>query len=155
MVEGEWERLFLIRELFADRLTFYHTGLSPIENTDGTTTTLQRQLETFYASLSRYGYKGPMPANWIEAFVDLINLLEQKDDERQVVFLDELPWMDTARSGFMTAFEHFWNGWGAGRSNLMLIVCGSSTSWINDNIINNNGGLYNRITSELLFSLFH
>ncbi|MGI6223510.1 MAG: AAA family ATPase [Prevotella sp.] len=147
-------KTFLIRELFSDRLTFYHTGLSPVENGDGTKTILQRQLETFYASLSRYGYHGAMPSNWIEALNCLIHLLEQKGGERQVVFLDELPWIDTAKSGFMTAFEHFWNGWGAGRSNLMLVVCGSSTSWINDNIINNHGGLYNRITAEIALQPF-
>jgi hypothetical protein len=48
--------------------------------------------------------------------------------KRKVVFLDELPWMDTPKSGFLTAFEHFWNGWGAGREDIFLIVCGSATS---------------------------
>jgi AAA+ ATPase superfamily predicted ATPase len=142
-------KTFLVRELFSDRMTFYHTGLSPAERENEAKTILQRQLEVFFASLVAYGYQGPMPSNWIEAFNRLRALLVQKGGERQVVFLDELPWMDTARSGFMSAFEHFWNGWGAGQSNLMLIVCGSSTSWINDHIINNHGGLYNRITSEI------
>ena len=65
--------------------------------------------------------------------------LEDIDDgSRQLVFLDELPWMDTPRSGFMTAFEEFWNTWGCHRDNLMVVVCGSANSWILDNLINNH-----------------
>ena len=83
----------------------------------------------------------------------LINLLASKSkDKRQVVFIDEMPWMDTPRSGFITAFEHFWNGWAAGQDNLMLIVCGSASSWISDNLINSYGGLYDRVTCEIQLS---
>lgn len=62
--------------------------------------------------------------------------------------------MDTPSSGFITALEHFWNDWAAHRSNLMFIVCGSATSYIIDNVINNTGGLYNRITHPMLISPF-
>ncbi len=85
----------------------------------------------------------------------LEKFLEQKDDgSRQVVFLDELPWLDTPRSGFLRAFEGFWNIWGCHRDNLMVIICGSANSWILDNLINNHGGLYNRVTYELKLSPF-
>ena len=76
------------------------------------------------------------------------------DGKRQVVFLDELPWMDTPRSGFVTALEGFWNGWACHRHNMMLVVCGSATSWILDNLINNHGGLYGRLTYESKLSPF-
>ncbi len=143
-------KTFLVRELFADEFAFYHTGLSPFELQDNAANLRELQLSNFYSSLLRYGYTGIRPTDWLNAFDALIELLEQKgNEERQLVFIDELPWMDTARSGFITAFEHFWNGWGAGRSNLMLIVCGSSTSWITDKIINNKGGLFNRTTYEI------
>ena len=66
-----------------------------------------------------------------------------------VVFIDEMPWLDTPRAGFMSAFEHFWNGWGAGKHNLLLIVCGSATTWMLDKLIHNTGGLYGRTTREL------
>ncbi len=143
-------KTFLIRELFADQFTFYHTGLSPFELKDSTQRLKKLQLDNFYSSLSRYGYVGPCPTDWLQAFDALINLLESKSGNgRQVVFIDELPWMDTHKSGFVTAFEHFWNGWGAGREELMLIICGSSMSWINDKIINNKGGLFNRTSYEI------
>lgn len=76
------------------------------------------------------------------------------DGSRQVVFLDELPWLDTPRSGFMTAFEGFWNTWGCHRDNLMVVVCGSANSWMLDNLINNHGGLYNRVTYEIKLAPF-
>ena len=76
------------------------------------------------------------------------------DGTRQVVFLDELPWMDTPRSGFITALEAFWNGWACHRDNLMLIVCGSATSWMTDKLINNYGGLYGRLTCQMKLSPF-
>lgn len=137
-------KTFLVREVFDGMMTFCHTGLSPAELSNEGGGLLSMQLANFYSSLVRYGYQGTPPATWLEAFDKLIGLLEAKGkDERQLVFIDELPWMDTPRSFFVSAFEHFWNGWGAGRSNLMLVVCGSSTSWINDKIINNKGGLYN------------
>ena len=60
-----------------------------------------------------------------------------------------MPWMDTARSGFLTALEAFWNGWGNMRHNLLLVVCGSATSWMLDNLINNTGGLYGRLTGVI------
>lgn len=141
-------KTFLVRELFANRLAFYHTGLSPVE-LDDERTSVQQQIEAFYSSLSRYGYEGPMPKNWLQAFDALIALLEAKSRKRLVVFIDEMPWMDTARSGFVTAFEHFWNGWGAGQTSLMLIACGSATAWMTSKIINSHGGLFNRITCEI------
>lgn len=91
----------------------------------------------------------------MEAFEMLIDLLESNGmKRRRVIFLDEMPWMDTPRSGFMTAFEHFWNGWASGKNNLILIVCGSATSWINDTLINNHGGLFDRVTRSVHLSAF-
>lgn len=143
-------KTFLIREMFSDEFTFYHTGLSPYELEDNPGRLKKLQLENFYSSLSRYGYSGPCPKDWLKAFHALIGLLESSPKNgRQLVFIDELPWMDTHKSGFLTAFEHFWNGWGAGRENLMLIICGSSMSWISDKIINNRGGLFNRTSYEI------
>lgn len=142
-------KTFLVREMFDGKLSFYHTALSPYELNGQKLK--EKQLSNFYSSLIRCGGKpANIPTDWLEAFDSLIALLEAKGDrERQVVFIDELPWMDTPRSGFITALEHFWNGWGAGRENLMLIVCGSATSWISDKLLNNKGGLFDRTTDEI------
>ena len=99
------------------------------------------------------GYK--MPKSWMEAFFLLEQLLQGQDKgERQVIFIDELPWMDTPRSGFLPAFENFRNGWCSGRDNIMFVVCGSATSWILSNLSRSKGGLYGRLTAEIKLSPF-
>ena len=55
-----------------------------------------------------------------------------------------MPWLDNQKSDFLPAFEYFWNSFGAAKNNLMLIVCGSASSWLVDNIDHNKGGLFNR-----------
>ena len=147
-------KTFLIREFFKDKMCFYHTGIS---NIDGAGNSLkERQLSAFASTLQRYGAEiDSIPKDWFSAFRLLTDYLETKLKEgRQVVFIDEMPWMDTPRAGFMPAFENFWNGWASGQENLMLIVCGSATSWIQDNLINNHGGLYDRVTWEIPLAPF-
>lgn len=147
-------KTYLVNETFRERITFHHAGLSPVEgNRSGL---LKEQLEHFYYSLLMQGMKrSHRPASWLEAFFMLEQLLVQLDDgSRQIVFLDELPWLDTPRSGFITAFEGFWNNWGCSRHNLMVIVCGSANSWILNKLINNHGGLYNRVTCQIKLEPF-
>lgn len=142
-------KTYLVDETFAGRITFRHAGLSPAdEDSKGL---LRLQLEHFYNSLDIQGMeKCDKPTNWLDAFLLLEKFLQAKDDgNRQVVFLDELPWLDTPKSGFIRAFEAFWNTWGCHRKNLMVIVCGSANSWIQDKLINSHGGLYNRVTYEI------
>lgn len=148
-------KTFLIKETLKGKFTFYHSGLSPIDDS-GRKSSLKDQLESFYFSMVRAGLNETgRPKTWIEAFFMLETLLEDIDDgNRQVVFIDELPWMDTPKSGFLPAFESFWNEWGTGRDNLMLIVCGSATSWMLKHISDSKGGLYNRTTLEIHLSPF-
>ncbi|MBQ6227277.1 MAG: ATP-binding protein [Prevotella sp.] len=147
-------KTYLVKELFKDRFTFWHTGLSPYDRERKFL--MRDQLQAFYYSLQDYGLTGEScPKSWLEAFRLLERLLIQKNDgKRLLVFIDELPWMDTARSRFIPAFEHFWNGWAVKHDNIMLIVCGSATTWMTDNVINNKGGLYNRLTTEIRLNPF-
>ncbi len=148
-------KTFLIKQAFKDRITFQHTGVSPVDQ-EGERNRMKTQLESFYFSLLNQGLEGVrMPKTWMEAFFLLEQLLTQLDNgSRQVIFLDELPWLDTPRSGFLPAFENFWNGWCSGRDNIMLIVCGSATSWILGNLTHSKGGLYGRLTDEIKLSPF-
>ncbi len=148
-------KTFLIKQALKDRITFQHTGVSPVDQ-DGNKSRMKVQLESFYYSLLNHGLEGyKTPQSWMEAFFQLEQLLQNIDNgERQVVFIDELPWMDTPRSGFLPAFESFWNGWCSGRDNIMLVVCGSATSWILSNLSRNKGGLYGRLTAEIKLSPF-
>lgn len=147
-------KTFLVDEVFNDRINFRHAGLSPVE--EDSNGLLKAQLKHFYNSLKLQGFNGKQtPESWLDAFYMLEQLLQEKDDgSRQVVFLDELPWLDTPRSGFIRAFEGFWNTWACHRRNIMVIICGSANSWMMDELINNHGGLYGRVTYEIKLSPF-
>ncbi|MDR3340708.1 MAG: AAA family ATPase [Candidatus Symbiothrix sp.] len=141
-------KTFLVKEFFKNNFSFYISGLQN-SNKKG-------QLQNFNTTLSFYG-KMPYPKvnSWIDAFRQLIHLLEHSGKRgKKVVFIDELPWFDTARSGFLTAIDFFWNAWASGRNDILLIVCGSATSWIINKLLNNRGGLYNRVTRRMHISPF-
>ena len=148
-------KTYLVDEVFRDRITFRHAGLSPVEMNNSAKSPLKSQLEAFYYSLILAGMKkSKCPKDWLEAFFMLESYLQSIDKgERMLIFLDELPWMDTSKSGFITAFESFWNSWACNK-NIMLIVCGSANSWIMNELINNHGGLYGRVTHEIKLEPF-
>jgi len=151
-------KTFLVDEALKGKITFRHAGLSPIDEANEKNS-LKKQLKHFYNSLLLHGMKrSKCPTTWMEAFFMLASFLETKEakanEGKQVIFLDELPWMDTPRSGFITAFEGFWNTWACHRDDLMLVCCGSANSWMLNNLVNNHGGLYGRTTYEIKLSPF-
>lgn len=118
-------KTYLVDQVFRGKISFRHAGLSPIEMKEMSgRSPMQKQLKHFYTSLIGQGMKkSECPNDWFEAFLMLEQLLEKKDKgQRMVVFLDELPWLDTQKSGFLTAFEGFWNTWACHRDNLMVIA---------------------------------
>ncbi len=146
-------KTYLIREFFNRNFSFYATGLTD-EKTKG-------QLRGFNASLNSYGYEDKtIPEDWFEAFARLRKLLESENvyrepvNNKRVVFLDELPWMDTARSDFKSALEYFWNSWASSQEDMVLIVCGSATSWIITNLLTNKKGFHNRVTRRIHLAPF-
>ena len=149
-------KTYLVDETFAGRITFKHAGLSPEDRAESATGLLKAQLDHFYNSLDLHGIDPcEKPKSWLDAFLLLEKFLQKTDDgSRQLIFIDELPWLDTPRSGFIRAFEGFWNTWACHRKNIMIVVCGSANSWILDNLINNYGGLYGRVTYEMKLSPF-
>ena len=115
----------------------------------------KKQIKNFYSTLKLYDSSlTEKPNDWLNAFNLLIKYQTSLPQERKVILLDELPWMDTPKSGFISALEHFWNGWASSRRDIVLIVCGSATSWMMDNLINNHGGLHNRLTRQMFLEPF-
>lgn len=111
----------------------------------------KEQFAAFLQSLRRIGYEGDAPSNWMDAFFALEQILTPRiaDNKRHVIFIDELPCFDTQGGRFVVALGHFWNSWVSKHDNLMLVVCGSATSWMVNSIVDNHGGLHNRITHTL------
>ena len=97
-------KTFLIREYFGDKFTFFHTAVSPRELKDRQPEYLYRiQLDEFAKTLKLYGYQSEEPIkDWFDAFDRLWVLIQSHPQkERLVLFIDEMPWLDTPRAGFM------------------------------------------------------
>ena len=141
-------KTFLINQYFGKSFCFKLTGAYNKPKAE--------QLQAFVNELNRRSHgKATPPSSWAEAFEMLREYIDnQKSDEKCVVFFDEMPWLDTHKSGFLSAFEYFWNDYGSSVDNLVFIVCGSATSWLVDNIEHNKGGLFNRQTCKLFLEPF-
>lgn len=143
-------KTFLINQKFGDLFSFRMTALA--------NATLKKQMvnfqTTFNASADASLALSSLPKNWFEAFQSIIKLVNGDTKDRKVIFFDELPWFDTHGSDFLSALEHFWNSWASLRSDVLLIGCGSAASWMISQLINNRGGLHNRITERLFLQPF-
>lgn len=114
--------------------------------------TKQKQLRNFAKAMKKYAHLARQPKyeNWDDAFDALEELMESLPEEkRKVIFIDEMPWIDTPQSEFVDALETFWNGWAARRRDIMFVASGSSTSWMMDKLVENQGGLHGRITNNI------
>ena len=135
-------KTFLIRETFGYSFAFQHTGVA-----NGT---LAEQLAQFRSAVRESGYEECPPLrDWFEAFDALKNVVERSKDAKKVVFIDELPFMDVVGSRLVPALEHFWNAWASARKDVLLVVCGSATSWILNNVVHSHGGLHGRVTERM------
>ena len=141
-------KTFLIKSMFESEFAFYATGM---QNGD-----TAAQINNFNNEIVSFG-GGELKAasNWSEAFNNLYNLISNKANKsKKVIFLDEISWMGMANPGFISALDFFWNRWISSRDDVLLIICGSATSWIMDNIVNDTGGLHNRLTDHVQLEPF-
>ncbi len=140
-------KTFLIRHVFEGRFDFEYTAKyrSPAKV----------QIREFQRELNRLsGNSAGSAGDWFEAFQNLQDFLISLGKERVLVFIDELPWMDTAKSDFLAAFSSFWNCWRSSGTLLKVYVCGSATTWMVDKFIGDPGGLYGRISRSVYLSPF-
>lgn len=139
-------KTFLIRNYFQDKGVYF-------EITGVPNASLSEQLKNFsiaFADRFYHGKSQSIPKDWIEAFTLLRHQIEQINSKQKVIlFFDELPWLSSKRSGFLSALEYFWNRYLSGFDNVILVVCGSAALWMIRKIIYNKGGLYGRLTAEI------
>lgn len=141
-------KTFLIKQFFRNKFDFYMTGVVG--------STMPEMLEYFNAQLQYYsGKEWPLATTWMRAFRQLQEYLSSLKKKRIVVFIDELPWLDTPRSKFFRALDLFWNGWGDSQSNFKFIVCGSATTWMTNKLLGDKGGLHNRVTRQIYLAPFN
>lgn len=142
-------KTFLIQQAYKDLIQFEITGIQNAPRTEQLTNFAFRLGEASHASLPIQ-----TPKNWLEAFILLINWLKTQDQEKKkIVFFDELSWLATPNSGFLRGLGFFWNSW-AVKENIVVVICGSAASWMIQKVVNNKGGLHNRITRRIYLSPF-
>ncbi len=142
-------KTYLIREVYKQNIAFEFVGIQK--------GTKREQLSSFTFSLQHAFGRDNVPLqikNWLEAFQLLANLLStNKAKQKQVIFIDELPWVAGRKSDFLKAFGYFWNSW-ASKNNVVVVICGSAASWMIKHIINDKGGLHNRVTQQIYLQPF-
>jgi len=137
-------KTFLIREFYQDNLAFEFTGQQ-----GATLATQLQNLSTKLSETFNVAFVGPI-TSWTEAFTRLKTCLAPLLSHREsVIFFDEFPWIDAPKSGFLSAFDYFWNDWASKQANLKVVICGSAASWMIRKVIQNRGGLHNRVTRQI------
>ncbi len=138
-------KTYLIRQYLKDYIVFDFTGVKEAKT--------ERQLINFFSEYTKKTgiKKRQVPTSWYDAFNYLAAFLQtvSRKKKKQVVFIDEMPWLDKPRSQFISALEYFWNHYASKIDNVLLIACGSASSWIKHKLINARGGLYNRVTERI------
>lgn len=142
-------KTFLVRSFFKDRYDFHYVGGHKLNQ--------KRQLQNFALALQQHSGAPFLPElkDWYDAFNHLQKYIETlPENKRKVIFIDEMPWIDHAKSNFVAALENFWNSWVSNRDDIFFVACGSATSWMVDKLIMNQGGLHNRITKPIYLRPF-
>ncbi len=144
-------KTFLIRSVYGDDIDLEITGIQNGIKKD--------QLENFHFQLQRFASKDlpiPIPNSWLVAFRQLITVLSSRSNSTKkiILFFDELPWLATRKSGFLAALGFFWNNW-ASKNNIIVVICGSAASWMIQKVVQNRGGLHNRITKRIYLKPFN
>jgi len=151
-------KTFLVNECLSGNIVFQATGMFGRPRAE--------QIRNYYYAMQRWfgeeqmkaGKAAHCPRDWMETFNMLEKLLTstvKPKRGKKVVFLDELPWMDTPKSGFVSALEHFWNSYAAWTHDIILVVCGSAATWIVNKVLNDKGGLHNRISRQIHLQPFN
>jgi uncharacterized protein len=136
-------KTFLIKKTYENEMAFHITGIQDVSR--------KMQLENFVEARNGFFPKSlpyARPKTWFEAFAQLKELLGKPSKKRRVLFFDEFPWLASGSKEFLKVFDHFWNSWAVDQ-NLVVVICGSSASWMIENVINHKGGLHNRVTQRI------
>ncbi|HMP28320.1 MAG TPA: ATP-binding protein [Saprospiraceae bacterium] len=137
-------KTFLVKKTYEKQMIFKLTGIQDASK--------KEQLENFSIALSE-AYQSNVelkqPKSWLTAFNMLKTFINNKTTKtKKVIFLDELPWLASSRSGFLQAFDHFWNSWAVDQ-NIIVVISGSAATWMITNVLEHKGGLHNRVTKTI------
>ncbi len=148
-------KTFLIKTFFMSKgCRFFHiTGIQDARMSD--------QIHEFCRAIEITFYHSQIqlkePNSWTKAFELLTNTINQQinDKKKIILFLDELPWLASKKSGFLQALDYHWNRFWSDMANIKLVVCGSAASWMIKNILHHKDGLHNRVTTRIVLDPFN
>ncbi len=136
-------KTFLVRNFFADKGQVFEL----VGQKDADASVQLHNFNLAFSSAYLQNSASAIPKSWNEAFAVLTNQLLKSDKRtKQIIFFDELPWLGQP---CLDALDHAWNAHWSKFQNVILIVCGSSASWMMRKVINAKGGLYNRLTTSI------
>lgn len=142
-------KTYLIDEVYKDQMSYRVTGIQDANTESQITNFVQKVME--YSQIPLIGTL----SNWQEVFIYFKAYLKRLSKRKKhVIFIDELPWMATARSGFIQGLAHLWNDYLSKEKHFILVVCGSATSWISKKIVNDKGGFHNRLSQVIKLEPF-
>ena len=96
----------------------------------------ETQLNSFAEQLAAQTGSDPTPAaNWLNSFLRLNDKIT--DTEWTVVLLDEISWLGHFDEDFAETIKIAWDNYWKKHPRLVVVLCGSVSSWIKDNIIGN------------------
>ncbi len=143
-------KTFLIYEFFKDKGIYFEvTGIKKAPK--------KKQLRRFYNNLVKQFPEAELhkPLDWADAFDQIKSVIEKQDPATKfILFLDELPWLASAKSGFLEALDYAWNHDFSRNPNVLLIICGSAASWIIKKVVKDKGGLHGRLSAKIKLQPF-
>jgi len=144
-------KTFLISQFFKNKGIY-------LEITGSKEASTREQLTYFYrefSALFQSEEASIAPQNWSEAFHLLTKAFEKiPPSQKLVLFFDELPWLASPKSKFLSVLDYYWNRHFSKMSNILLIICGSAASWMIKKVIHHRGGLYGRLSYEIRLQPF-
>lgn len=132
----------LVEQFLKGKKFWSFSGLPPTPQT-----TTQEEIRIFVSQMARnIGMPELKTTDWGEVFWHLGNQAEK--EANLVIFFDEISWMGSKDPNFLGFLKTEWDKTFSKHSNLIVILCGSVSSWIEKNILSSTGFL-GRISIKL------
>lgn len=131
----------LVAEFAKNKTFLSFSGLTPIEGV-----TSQNQRDAFSYKLSTlFGPHDFAFSDWLEGFD---HLSKNFGDDQTVILFDEISWMGSKDPTFLPKLKIWWDQISEENSNIILILCGSVSTWIEENILKSTA-FYGRVSLKL------
>ena len=122
----------LIKEFVTKKKCWMFSGPPPVPGI-----TKERQLDLFSSQLSEnLGMPKIHVSDWTQHFTFLAN---QAKGQKIVIVFDEISWMGSEDPDFLGQLKTVWDQYFSDNPELILILCGSVSSWIEENILRSTG----------------